>query len=75
MVANGTRNEKQDLEASPTSLCAQAVITRNLLTLDGVSKEMAKVYKAARRGTLPTQDASRLTYILDRPEATMDKML
>lgn len=35
-----------------------------LTTADDIRVEMAKVYRAAKRGQMPTQDATRLVYIL-----------
>lgn len=35
-----------------------------LATADDIRVEMAKVYRAAKRGQMPTQDATRLVYML-----------
>lgn len=48
----------QTLPAKPVT------ITRNLLTLDGCARETVKIYRQARRGELPTAEATRLTFIL-----------
>lgn len=40
------------------------VITRDLMKLENVAREMAKIYRATRRGELPSQEGTRLTYIL-----------
>ena len=37
----------------------------NLTTTDDLRREMAKLYRDARNGLLPTQDATRLGYLLD----------
>jgi len=36
----------------------------NLNDLDGVRREMAKVYKDMRGGVIPPQDGTRLVYVL-----------
>ena len=36
----------------------------NLNDLDGVRREMAKVYKDMRGGVIPSQDGTRLVYVL-----------
>ena len=36
----------------------------NLNDLDGVRREMAKVYRDMRQGSLHTQDGARLVYVL-----------
>jgi hypothetical protein len=35
-----------------------------LTTVDEIRVEMAKVYREARRGKLPTEEATRLVYVL-----------
>lgn len=36
----------------------------NLNDLDGVRREMARVYKDMRGGSIPSQDGARLVYVL-----------
>ena len=36
----------------------------NLNVLDGVRREMARVYKDMRGGSIPSQDGARLVYVL-----------
>ena len=36
----------------------------NLKDLDGVRREMARVYKDMRGGSIPSQDGARLVYVL-----------
>ena len=42
-----------------------AIRVGKLTTLPNVSREIARVYKAARRGDIESQDASRFVYMLN----------
>jgi hypothetical protein len=58
---------KQNLAVVPTPPTGKPpAITRDLLKLESVAKEMAKIYRAVRRGELHSQEGTRLTYILGR---------
>jgi len=52
----------------PSGFLADPPIPRRsrttLRTLDDVAVELARLYRRAERGQIPTADASRLTYIL-----------
>lgn len=61
-----SRNCKTDIVKSPaqssvTGLPAPRV---NLHDVDSVRREMSKVYRDMRMGAIPTQDGTRLVYVL-----------
>ena len=43
-----------------------------LKTLDDVRRQLARLYRDARSGIVPTQDATRLAYLLDRLARVME---
>lgn len=43
-----------------------------LRTQDDVAAELARVYRAAKQGAMPTQDATRLAYILTQLRQTIE---
>ncbi|MDA8362977.1 MAG: hypothetical protein M0Z84_03980 [Gammaproteobacteria bacterium] len=51
---------KQQVPACPTP----PVISRNLLRLESIAKELGRIYRAMRRGEIETQDGTRLAYVL-----------
>jgi len=61
-LLNSTVNTPQDHVLSGVSLLPSPHL--NLNNLDGIRREMAKVYKDMRRGSIPSQDGTRLVYVL-----------
>jgi len=59
---NSTVHRPQDQLLSGVSLLPAPHL--NLSNLDGIRREMAKVYKDMRRGSVPSQDGTRLVYVL-----------
>ncbi len=52
-------------KAQPLALPThRPIIARDLLTLPAIARELGRVYRAMRRGELPTQDGTRLAYVL-----------
>jgi len=49
---------------APSAISAIPTPRLNLNDLDGVRREMAKVYKDMRGGAIPSQDGTRLVYVL-----------
>ena len=54
----------QPQEGQPTGLVVLPTPRLNLNDLDGVRREMARVYRDMRQGSVATQDGARLVYVL-----------
>lgn len=59
----------EGVEAKPTPPKRQRL---PLGTQDDVAAELARVYRAAKQGAMPTQDATRLAYILTQLRQTIE---
>ena len=64
MAKRKDRTTGQPQEGQPTGLVVLPAPRLNLNDLDGVRREMARVYRDMRQGSVATQDGARLVYVL-----------
>ena len=62
---NNDCTDEQGITFDSKTLRVVAPPRLNLKTTDDLRREMARLYRDARNGLLPSQDATRLGYLLD----------
>ena len=66
IIENAAEDTPESLNGRALRLIPTPSPTIHLKTLDDVRVEMAKVYRAMKRGKVPTQDGTRLVYVLSQ---------
>lgn len=64
MMKNGNDNDQQPIEGQVIVARPTPKARIGLSSIKECRRELSKVYVEAKRGAIPTQDATRLAYIL-----------